>query len=278
MGNQKSVHYEEANHNVQDAQQRLDQVATFPMQVMVAHYTPPNFPMYPIISKEGTEKCVISWKHIMDTEVTNPDTGVQTSGITVFYREFYDRLDLMDSSGRFDAVLSKHSSSENAMAAKGAILLRIIKYVANISGDNDRTQLALLMLGKSHQQKGIRPWQYSTFVIVLLQTISSRLEDLASNDTMEAWVNLFAFVMRSMLPVAIKGQVVETEISVNTSSEFNNSKISEEIEVVEEIKAMKKAAKITSGRSSAQNSARSNAINSARVGFPGAAPMTVPKF
>jgi hemoglobin-like flavoprotein len=239
------------------------------MVVLVAHYTPPNFPMYPTISKEGTGKCIAAWKYIMETEVTNPETGVQTSGITVFYREFYDRLDLMDSSGRFDAVLSQHGAKENAMAAKGAILLRIIKYIVNIVCDNDRTQLSLLMLGKSHQQKGIRPWQYSTFVIVLLQTISSRLEDLATTDTMEAWVNLFAFVMRSMLPVAIKGQVVETEISVNTSSEFSNAKISEEIEIGEEIKAMKKREKINSGRSSAQNTGRvggGSAMNSARGG------------
>lgn len=256
MGNSKSIHYEEKNTKILADQDRLGEVSSFPMPVMVAHYTPPNFPLYPMVSKEGTNKCMESWKYIMETEVTNPDTGVTTSGLTVFYKEFYERLDLMDSSGRFDAVLSKHSSADNAMAAKGAILLRIIRYVLNITTDNDKTQLSLLMLGKSHQQKGIRPWQYSTFVIVLLQTISSRLQEKATNDTMEAWVNMFAFVMRSMLPPAIKGQVVETEISVNTSSEFSNAKINEEVNEVEEIKAMKKNMKIHSGRSSAMSSAR----------------------
>jgi hypothetical protein len=227
---------------------------------MVAHYTPPNFPMYPMISKEATAKCAESWQFIVDTDITDPNTGVSTSGLTVFYREFYDRLEVVDSSGRFDAVLSKHAVGANAMIAKGAILVRIVKYILNINTDNDKTQLNLLMLGKSHQQKGIRPWQYSTFVIVLLQTISARLQERASNDVMEAWVNLFAFVMRSMLPPAIKGQVVETEISVNTSSEFSAGRLADEVEEVEEIKAMKK-------RASRGNSAQSSAAPSARAGY-----------
>ena len=234
------------------------------MQVMVAHYTPPSFPMYPIVSRNSTEKCKESWKFIMDTDVKNEDTGMMTSGITVFYHEFYERLDVMDSSGRFEAVLSKHATGTNKMAAKGAILLRIIKYVLNIYEDSNQTQLALYMLGKSHQQKGIRPWQYSTFIIVLLQTMSSRLGTKATNDVMEAWVNLFAFVMRSMLPPAIAGQVVETEISINTSSEFSAGNIAQEVEEVEQIKELKRKNK--SNNSSQLNSARSTAAGAPTVG------------
>lgn len=228
---------------------------TFPMQVMVAHYTPPSFPMYPTVSRNNTEKCKESWKYIMDTDVKNEDTGIMTSGITVFYREFYERLEVMDTSGKFEAVLSKHATETNKMAAKGAILLRIVKFVLNIFEDSDQTQLSLYMLGKSHQQKGIRPWQYSTFVIVMLQTMSSRLGTKATNDVMEAWVNLFAFVMRSMLPPAIIGQVVETEININTSSEFSAGAVAEEVEEVEQIKEFKK--KMKSNNSSQMNSARS---------------------
>ena len=253
-GKSKAIHFEGANDEITEAQERINKSMTFPMQVMVAHYTPPNFPLFPTISKIATDKCKESWKFILDTEVKNEDTGGMTSGLTVFYHEFYDRLDLMDSSGRFEAVLSKHASGTNKMAAKGAILLRIIKYVLNFTEDNSTAQLQLFMLGKSHSQKGIRPWQYSTFIIVLLQTISARLGTNATNDVMEAWVNLFAFVMRSMLPPAIRGQVVETEIAVNTSSDFSNATIAAEVEGVEEMKEFKK--KMKSGQSSAINSAR----------------------
>lgn len=33
-----------------------------------------------------------------------------------------------------------------------------------------------------------------------------------------AWVNLFAFVMKTMLPPAIKDQIVETELNANITS------------------------------------------------------------
>jgi hypothetical protein len=61
----------------------------------------------------------------------------------------------------------------------------------------------------------------------------------ATSDVMEAWVNLFAFVMKSMLPPAIKGQVVETELNINTSSEFENGKIAAEVSAVEDEKAIR---------------------------------------
>ena len=62
----------------------------------------------------------------------------------------------------------------------------------------------------------------------------------ATSDVMEAWVNLFAFVMKPMLPPAIKGQVVETELNISTSSEFENGKIAAEVSPVEDEKSMRR--------------------------------------
>ena len=39
---------------------------------------------------------------------------------------------------------------------------------------------------------------------------------------MEAWVNMFAFIMRSMLPLAIKSHTTETEIFINTKTAFHS--------------------------------------------------------
>jgi hypothetical protein len=146
----------------------------------------------------------------------------------------------LDSSGRFEAVLSAHTSGTNKIAAKGEILIRIIKFALSITGDNPAVQLQLYMLGKSHFQKRFRPWQYSVFVDALMYTISSRLGGEATHEVMEAWVNLFAFILRSMLPQAIKGSVLETEICVNTSSEFKNGKLGEMVKEIEEVAVLKK--------------------------------------
>ena len=213
---------------------------SIPLQVMVAHFTPSSFPLIPTVNEQSSLLCTQSWGMIV-AQVIKVDDYSQISGMTAFYNEFYERLKMFDSSGKFDAVLSRHSGGQNQIAAKGAIILRIVKFVVRIKSDAQNDML-LYMLGKSHSQKAIRPWQYSIFVQTMLNTISSRLGRDATSDVMEAWVNLFAYVMKGMLPPAIKGQVVETELNINTSSEFNNGKIAEEIRGFEDERALKLSA------------------------------------
>jgi hemoglobin-like flavoprotein len=219
-------------------QKSLEKAYKIPLEVQVAHFTPSSFPLLPIINPKSSKLCAQSWKKI--TENVKDELGNELSGITVFYNEFYERLEQFDSSGRFDAVLSRHSSGSNRIAAKGAILIRIINFILKIEEDNKETQLLLFMLGKSHAQKHIRPWQYSIFVQTLLITIASRLGTFASNDVMEAWVNLFAFVLKSMLPQAIKDAVVLTELNINTSSEFDDKNVNKQVQEIEDEKDMRR--------------------------------------
>jgi hemoglobin-like flavoprotein len=206
---------------------------------MVAHFTPSSFPLIPTVNAQASQLCTESWSKIVG-HIVMTDDGRQISGMTAFYNEFYERLQMFDTSGKFDAVLSRHSGGQNQIAAKGAIILRIVKFVVRIDVNSKQNDMLLYMLGKSHAQKAIRPWQYAIFVQTLLNTISSRLGNDATSDVMEAWVNLFAYVMRGMLPPAIKGQVVETELNINTSSEFQDGKINNEILQTEQAIAAKK--------------------------------------
>jgi hemoglobin-like flavoprotein len=206
-----------------ERQRLFDYKNRLPMEVYVAHFTPSTFPLVPVVTKRSSQLCADSYAAMVDQDHID-DQGVRISGITMFYSEFYDRLEQLDSNGKFESILSRHSSGTNTVAAKGAILIRIIRFVLAIDGDSEQIQMQLHMLGKSHAQKSIRPWQYSVFVQTLLITIASRLGGKATSDVMEAWVNLFAFVMKSMLPQAIRGQVVETELNINTSSEFANGR------------------------------------------------------
>lgn len=213
---------------------------SLPLEVQVAHFTPSSFPLVPIISARTSSLCEDSWSKIVANEIED-QYGGKISGMTVFYDEFYHRLEQFDSKGQFEAVLSRHAASGSSkIAAKGAILVRIVRYVLAIRVDTKQTQMMLYMLGKAHSTRNIRPWQYSIFVQTLLLTISSQLGTNATNEVMEAWVNLFAFVMRSMLPAAIRGQVVETEININTSSEFDAGRVAEEVAELEEAKAVNK--------------------------------------
>jgi hemoglobin-like flavoprotein len=228
---------------------------------MVAHFTPSSFPMIPTVNVQSSQLCTESWSKIVG-HVVMTDDGCQISGMTAFYNEFYERLKMFDTSGKFDAVLSRHSGGQNQIAAKGAIILRIVKFVVRINVDSKQNDMLLYMLGKSHSQKAIHPWQYAIFVQTLLNTISSRLGKDATSDVMEAWVNLFAYVMRGMLPPAIKGQVVETELNINTSSEFEDGKINNEIFQMEQAIALKKGMTIAQMHESLRSGESNNKITS----------------
>lgn len=225
--------YRGSNENtVREMQQRF-KTNSIPEEVQVAHYTPASFPLLPVINKHTCKLLADSWaKIVLRTEIDS--CGNSTSGITAFYNDFYDRIDTMDTSGSFEAVLTRNVDSVNKLQAKGAIIIQIIKFLIAIEEDNEATQYKLYMLGKAHAHKGIRPWQYSIFVQTLLLTISVRLGTGATNDVMAAWVNMLAFVMRSMLPPAIENQVIETEINVNVSSAFASAKVQDELIAVEE--------------------------------------------
>jgi hemoglobin-like flavoprotein len=220
-------------------QAKLGDKLSIPMAVQVAHYTPSFFPLTPVISPQTSQTIVAAWDKIMRNGTVD-DFGAETSGITLFYNEFYENLHKVDTSGKFEAVLARHVSGANHIAAKGAIIVRIIKYVCTITNDSLETQKKLYMLGKLHNHIGIRPWQYSVFVQVLLLTISSRLGKAATDEVMEAWVNMLAFVLQSMLPPALKDLVVETELNANTSSEFQDARVAAEIAEVEETAQLRK--------------------------------------
>jgi len=49
---------------------------------------------------------------------------------------------------------------------------------------------------------------------------------------MEAWVNVFSFIMKSMLPPAINGQTLETEICINTKTEFSSDNMKAQVQEI----------------------------------------------
>ena len=178
---------------------RSDQLPD-PLSIHVAHFTPSSFPLLPLISPKSNQLCKDSWRKIASFQQSE---GM--SGFTRFYDEFYNRLDKVDFSGEFDGVLSRNTQGKNKIFAKGSLIIRIIDYILKIDADTKELRDRLTKLGAAHIRLKIHPWQYSIFVETLLQTIASCLQEEASHDVMESWVNLFALVLKYMLPAALKG-------------------------------------------------------------------------
>ena len=195
------------------------------------HYTPSIFPLVPIINSEINQLCIDSWKLICNKKETT-ESGVELTGITLFYNDFYERLSLVDENRKIESILSAHSTGLNKIAEKGAIIIRIINYALSIRKNDEQTQLRLYNLGKAHTKRSIRPYMYSVFIQTMLYTISNQLGLYATHEVMEAWVNVFSFIIKSMLPPAIKGQTLDTEICINTKSEFSSDAVKAQVQEI----------------------------------------------
>jgi hypothetical protein len=130
-------------------------------------------------------------------------------------------------------------------------------FALSVEESSPEVEMSLYLIGKAHAQRAIRPWMYSAFMQTLMNTLSSRLGNEASKKVMEAWVNLFAYIMKFLLPPAIQGRVVETEMNINTSSAFAEGRVFAEVAAMEEVKEFNK--KIKSRGSSANPSIKSSA-------------------
>jgi len=205
-------------------QEKIGKKYNIPLAIRVAHYTPSIFPLIPVINSNINKLCVQSWKIICNKKETL-EAGIEVTGITLFYNDFYERLHTMDENKKIESVLSAHSTGTNKIAEKGAIIIRIINYALSITKNDEETQFRLFNLGKAHAKRNIRPYMYSIFVQTMLYTIANQLGLDATHEVMEAWVNVFAFIMKSMMPLAIKDQTIDTEVCINTKTEFSSDAI-----------------------------------------------------
>jgi hemoglobin-like flavoprotein len=191
------------------------------MDIQVRHFTPSSFPLIPTFNTSTTKICKKSWDTLMKMTFKSTQTGLDTSSITVFYNEFYQKLYLFDTSHSFETILTKHIQSKSGrsnIAAKGAIIVRIVKFALTLQNDK-KGILSLKKLGDAHRLMGIKGWQYSIFVQVLLNTIAKQLGVYATPDVMSSWVNLFAFILQFMLPNALVGLVTTSDLHVATHTE-----------------------------------------------------------
>jgi len=160
-------------------------------EVKVAHYTPTIFPLVPIVNDKTYRICNESWKYII-----NKKCNENTSGISIFYNDFYKRLSSINDGNKIITFIENRSKGKNKIAEKGNIIIRIIKFVLD---KENHTESKLQTLGKIYKKFNLDPYFYSIFIETLIYTISSNLDYKATHEVMTEWINLFAFIIKRIL-------------------------------------------------------------------------------
>lgn len=202
-------------------QNNIQKMCNIPLKDVTSQYMPSSFPTDPVITRESNELCCKMWNKIINDEIIT-DYGDKISGKTTFYNEFYLILDVMDYNGNIDDVLLKNSLDEDKKTTKLDILMRIVKNILNVKDSSPETQKRLYLLGKTHSEKHIKPYLYSTVARTLIQSVYVCSGDDATDEAMDAWINQIAFVMKYMLVPVIETQIEETDLFKEPIGGFKN--------------------------------------------------------
>ena len=113
--------------------------------------------------------------------------------VTSFVLVSYTKTHIIFSTTQIEAVLGSHTTGQNKIAEKGAIIIRIVNYVLSLSDNDEQTQFRLYTLGKAHAKRKIRPYMYSVFVQVLLYTISAQLGTHATHEGTMSFLSIHSY-------------------------------------------------------------------------------------
>lgn len=182
---------------VQDLRYFFELVEKMERNQQIEHFQPPEFPLIPVIRANTHSLTTSSWKAIAAAEYNDPDglNREKIKGSVYFYNRFFDLLftKSTDFKSKFPNIQTQAHVMSNIIALCVAVKLEEIELI----------QKQLIDLGIKHQRIVYDPWQFSIFATTIHSTIKLCLGDLATPEVMTAWLNVLAFVLRSMMPSAI---------------------------------------------------------------------------
>lgn len=179
------------------------------IKTTVEHYIPVCMPLTPIVLPNDILVIKSSWAKLQSGEAEGL-RGKGASGLVVLFDSFYTKLFSRSK------VFQAHFGSN--IKVRGEILIRIIQFVTTLDLDDLKVvKTKLYFLGRAHVSRNIRPWQYGMFVETLIETIMITLGDDGDYECARAWVQVMAYIMRNMLPEAIRHSIKPEEHTANYS-------------------------------------------------------------
>jgi hypothetical protein len=166
-------------------------------------FTNKMFLTNPIVNKDVLQLCKDSWEKIA-TNVTVTEDGSLVSGYNLFYNDFFEKLQYLDHNNEIQTLLESHNTDYKNYL-KNKLLLRIVEYIININLEKKDLDHKLFCLGTAHKNIKIKEHMYYVFIRIFIFTISEQLDNIKiknKNKIIDAWINLFSFIINKMFPAA----------------------------------------------------------------------------
>eukprot|EP01041_Mallomonas_annulata_P014279 gene14278-30382_t len=121
--------------------------------------------------------------------------GFPSSCLSWYYDSFYEESYALDSSAK---ALYKSSLKVQVKA-----LVAMIQMMLTIFKTPEKTNIVLTAVANGHTKKGVKAFQYGIVGEVLIKTFQDCLAEGFTDDMKQAWVKIFSYCLKVILPVAI---------------------------------------------------------------------------
>ena len=189
------------------------------LQRAIEHYMPPRFPLIQTITEEDVARFSDLWLQIYhDKQLGSGGQTLLASLFDVFYYKLFER------SEKFREFFGDNFKERCRILTRQMIFFTTLRLDENL----DKT---FEDLGKLHRRLGISNWQFSMFVEVLLEALSSVLGDRAEMIKMQSATRVISFCLFRLLQSTLRHEIIRpTEMNVN----FKDNVVERIIEEMEE--------------------------------------------
>lgn len=162
-----------------------------PINLVVEHYQPYEFPMRPIVNERSQQIIQQSWQEIINNTYDCDQTQSGTmSGASYFFNTFFDQLFV-----RFKDFKTLFPSIQQRATIISKVMALLVK-----GDDLESFKKRIRAVAVLHVKIVGDPWLFGIFSTNILNTVRLCLGEKATDEVMTAWLHLLSFVLRTMLP------------------------------------------------------------------------------
>ena len=184
---------------------------------------PPYYIKNVLVTDEDIGLARASWKLVIDGTSENflhlkDKPGFDApSCLTWFYDIFYKRL--------FDVNPSVKKYFKSNIQSQGRVLMGVISTTLSQLKDPEAFNTLLVNLAHVHSKRAIRGMQYGIMGDVLFWTLKYCLGTQYNSIMHFAWVKIFSYMLRIIVPVAVADEIAE----IRSQRSFTGKRVSPEV-------------------------------------------------
>jgi len=158
--------------------------------------------MNPVLTPRVGELTKLSWERIVSGDAQGfkkiQENDPTVTSLVYFYDRFYTQL--------FFLYPEVKRFFQASISSQGRRLVKSLMGLATITlFDTSRVHSRLVELTNTHNTIGIHPMYYGGFVWNMIITLRHCLGEDWTNDIQEAWTIAGSYMLRTMVPVAVRG-------------------------------------------------------------------------